>query len=108
MIEKADLVHAGEILKVSLHISPLKCNLFADNPSLTSFPHSVRALVGVDDFREFVLVLEDKSVQITNADLGGLSLLCDQFCFIGLSEWLSAFQRSANFKAVVMIEEAEA
>jgi hypothetical protein len=100
-------VHAGEILKVSFQPPPLKCNLFADNLSLTSSPYSVRAPVWVDDLRELVLGLEDKSVQITNANLGGLSLLCDQFCFIGLSEQLSAFRQSADFNEVVVIEKAE-
>jgi hypothetical protein len=60
-----------------------------------------RAPVSVDDFRPFVLALEEKYVEVTSANIGGLYRLCDEFGF-GLSNRLSA-----SFKGVLM-EEAEA
>jgi hypothetical protein len=101
-----ELVHRGETLKVPIRELMTKCNLFADDPSLVAAPYSVRAPVSIDDFRQFVSVLEDKAVEVTNANFGGLSLLCDEFRFESLSERLSAFRQSPDFKA--MMEDSEA
>jgi hypothetical protein len=45
---------------------------------------------------------------VTNANFGGLSLLCDEFHFAALSERLSAFRRSASFREVAAMEDSEA
>jgi hypothetical protein len=58
----------------------------------------IRAPASVDRFRQFVVVLEDRDVEQTNANVGILSLLCDEYRFFCLSEPLSAFQQSAFFK----------
>jgi hypothetical protein len=57
-----------------------------------------RAPLSVRDFRQFVLELEEKDVEVTNANIGGLFPLSDVFGF--WSVW-------AAFKGVVM-QEAEA
>jgi hypothetical protein len=67
----------------------------------------VRAPVSVDDFHLFVSALEDKDVEKTNANFGRLSLLCDEFHFASLSERLSAFWESAEFKEVSVMEDSE-
>jgi hypothetical protein len=68
----------------------------------------VRAPVSVEDFRQFVSALEDQDVEVTNANFGGLSLLSDEFRFESLSERLSAFRQSADFKEVSTMEDSEA
>jgi hypothetical protein len=104
MTKTLELVHPRETLKVPFRTLVLKCNLFSDDPALACAPYSVQAPVSVDDFRQFVLALEDKDVEMTNANFGGLSLLCDEFRFTPLSERLSAFRQSADFKEVVIAE----
>jgi hypothetical protein len=104
MTETLELVHPREALKIPIQTLVLKCNLFADDPKLARTPYSVRAPVSVDDFRQFVLALEDQDVEVTNMNFGGLSLLCDEFRFAALSERLSAFRQSPDFKEVVIAE----
>jgi hypothetical protein len=82
----------------------MKCNPFTDSPLLAGAPCSVRAPVSIDDFSQFVSMLEDKDVEVTNANIDGLSLLCDEFRFTALSERLSAFRQSADFKEMVTME----
>jgi hypothetical protein len=108
MTKTVELVHPQETLKVPVRTLVLKCNLFADNPVLAGAPYSVRAPVSVDDFRQFVLALEDKDVEVTNANFGALSLLCDEFRFFGLYERLSAFRQPSAFKQVAVVEDSEA
>jgi hypothetical protein len=60
-----------------------------------------RPPVSVNDFHQFVLGLEEKSVEVTNATISGLSLLCDKFGFWSLCSAFSVFQG-------VLMEEAEA
>jgi hypothetical protein len=43
-----------------------------------------RARVSVNDFHQFVLAIEEKYVEVTKANIGGLFRLCDEFGF-GLS-----------------------
>jgi hypothetical protein len=67
-----------------------------------------RVLVSIDDFHQFVSLLENQDVEVTNANFGGLSLLCDEFRFAALSERLSAFRQSADFKEMATMEDPEA
>jgi hypothetical protein len=60
----------------------------------------MRAPVSVGDFRQVVSGLGDKGVEVTNKNLSGLSLLCDEFRFAGLSERLSPFWQSAHCNEV--------
>jgi hypothetical protein len=45
------------------------------------------------------LALEDKLVEVTNANFGGFSQLWDEFRFESLFEPLTAFQQSLDLKA---------
>jgi hypothetical protein len=44
---------------------------------------------------------------VTDANIGGLSLLCDEFRFTALSEHLSAFRQSADLTKVSVLEDSE-
>jgi hypothetical protein len=55
--------------------------------------------VSVDDFHQFGFGLEDKYVEVRNANFGGFSLLWDEFRFESLSEHLTRFQQSVDLKA---------
>jgi hypothetical protein len=46
----------------------------------------------VADFRQFVSALEGDAVATTNKNIGGLSLLCDEFGFEELATKLSGFR----------------
>jgi hypothetical protein len=72
---------------------------------LASTPDGVRSPVSVDNFHQFVSALEEKNVEVTNGNIDGLSMLCDEFCFFGLSERLSAFQQSADCKKVAAMDD---
>jgi hypothetical protein len=50
-------------------------NRLTDDPTLTSSPSAVLAPVSVYDFHQFISVLKEKPITITNANFGGLSLL---------------------------------
>jgi TPR repeat protein len=107
MSKKLKLVHAKKTRKVPVLNLVQKCTRFANDPLLFGAPYAVLAPVSVADFRQFVSALKDKKVEVTNANFNGLSLLSDEFGFVGLSERLSAFRHSQNFNEV-MVESAEA
>jgi hypothetical protein len=108
MSRTVDLVHPHQILKVAGGVLTRKCTLFLDDPALAASPYSVRAPVSVADFCLFVSALEGKDVDVTNDNVRGLSLLCDEFGFQSLSERLSSFRQSADFNEVVVVEDSEA
>jgi hypothetical protein len=60
-----------------------------------------QARVSVDDFHQFVLAPEEKYVEVSNANFGGLCRSCDEFGFWSLCPTFSVFQ-------AVLMEEAEA
>jgi hypothetical protein len=57
---------------------------------LAGCPYTVRSRVSVDEFRLFI------------------SLLCDEFRFINLSERISVLLQSDNFKDVMVMKDSEA
>jgi hypothetical protein len=52
-----------------------------DDSVFAASPHSVRAAVSVDDFRQFVFALEDTNVEVMNANFRCFSSLCDKVGF---------------------------
>jgi hypothetical protein len=58
-------------------------------------------------FCQFVSALKSKAVAITQENIHGLSLLCDEFGFADLEVKLSEFQRSPDFKKTLTIQGAE-
>jgi hypothetical protein len=66
----------------------MKCTLFTDDPALAGASSAVRSPVSVDDFHQFVWALENKDIEVTNVNVGGLSLMSDEFGFVGLTSGL--------------------
>jgi hypothetical protein len=87
-----DLVHPRETVKVSTQALVLQSNVFADGSGLAAFPYALRSSVSVSDFRRFVSALEGNAVAIAIKNIGGLSLLCEEFGFGDLAVKVSEFQ----------------
>jgi hypothetical protein len=107
MTKVVSLIHGQETFQVSSRILVRKCDLFTDDPSLAGSPYTPTSQVSLADFREFVSVLEDQTVTITNANFRGLSRLCDEFRFRDLSGQLSRFRESGEFKGKETREDSE-
>jgi hypothetical protein len=60
------------------------------------------------DFGTYVSALEDASVPLTKDNVLGLSLLCEEFHFGELSECLSQFRDSDDFKQDAALKDLEA
>jgi hypothetical protein len=91
------IIHPREQRAVSAARLIDKCTLFKTNLLLLSSPYSIRSTVPIDVFRAFVSALEDGAVEITNANLASLSLLCTEFGFAALTARLSEFRCSAAY-----------
>jgi hypothetical protein len=76
-----ELVRPRETLKVQIWKLLQECNLFGDAVMQLNAPSAVLAPISVDELREFVLALEEKHVELTNAHIGGLSLFSDKHGF---------------------------
>jgi hypothetical protein len=89
------LVHPRARRAVSAARLIEKCTLFKTNRSLLEGPYAVKSSVHTEVFRAFVSALDDGSVEITNSNIAGLSLLCTEFGFESLAARLSEFRSSA-------------
>jgi hypothetical protein len=85
------LVHPQETINVSRQLLIQNSGLFTDDPVLTTSPYVVKSTVSLADFRTFVSALNGARVEITEANLRGLSELREEFCFRGLSGVESKF-----------------
>jgi hypothetical protein len=108
MAKEASLVHPRETLKVSAGTLVPKCQVSADDPTLVAVLYWLKLSVSVADFRLFASALEGDAVDIANDNIGGLSLLCDEFGFEELAVELSEFRQSPTFKETPATEDAEA
>jgi hypothetical protein len=75
---------------------------------LMATPYALKSSVSVADFRQFISALEGGAVAITKENVGGLSLLCDEFGFEELAAKLSEFRRLPAFKDVPTTKDTEA
>jgi hypothetical protein len=75
---------------------------------LAGCPYAVRSRVSVDEFRLLISGLQDEQVSIPNDNIGGISLPCDEFRFIRLSEPTSTLSRSNNIKELMVMKDSEA
>jgi hypothetical protein len=84
------LVHPGGAFVLFLRRLISRCDLFK-NPALVPSPYAVRSSVPFAIFEDFLAALRDREVDLTDANVDGLSLLCDEFGFRAfaakLSEW---------------------
>jgi hypothetical protein len=85
------LVHPEDRVTIPIHQAINKCSLFKNNPALTVSPYRVQSPVSLSIFREFVTLLEGKTVNITPTNLIGLEELCSEFGFSEFSAKLSKF-----------------
>jgi hypothetical protein len=76
-----ELVLRRETLKVPVWKLARECNLFGDGFLLLTAQYAVRAPLSLDDFRQFVVELEEKDVEVTNANIRGLFPRSDVFGF---------------------------
>jgi hypothetical protein len=88
------LIHPEEKCEVvGLHVIN-KCNLFRNNLILTTVPYKIRSSVPLSIFLQFVLALNGNTLTITDSNLVGLSLLCEEFGFETLGAQLLEFKQS--------------
>jgi hypothetical protein len=63
--------------------------VFKEAPALLKDPYEIKSYVPPNLFWEFVAALKDRAVEITPANLHGLSILSDEFGFDSLRARLS-------------------
>jgi hypothetical protein len=67
-----ELVHPQGSHQVSIVLLIMKCDLFKNNLGLIVTPYRIQSGVSLDDFQEFLSVLEDKPINIKNRNFPGL------------------------------------
>jgi hypothetical protein len=85
-----ELVHSEGSHRIPVVPLITKSDLFTNNPNLTIFPSRVQSAMFLEDFRDFVSDLEDKSIDIKGKNIPGLSQLSEEFGFQALLTKLSA------------------
>jgi hypothetical protein len=86
------LIHAGQRREVSsVHIEG-QCNLFDGRPSLLRTPYVVTSTVPREVFQQFVSALEGHPIDITDANVCGLSALSREFGFEFLASKVMEFE----------------
>jgi hypothetical protein len=108
MAQTVSLIHPQQTLQVSAKLLVQKCDLFGDDPTLTTFPYEVRSQVSLTDFRAFISALEGKTVTINNGNIRGLARLCEELHFRELAAQVSQFRESEEFKEEGTLKDFEA
>jgi hypothetical protein len=90
------LVHPEDQIQISGLRLITKCTLFQSNLALAAAPYAIKSAVTVEVFRQFVAALEDSAIEITSANVTGLTLLSSEFGFESLSTRLSEFRSSLD------------
>jgi uncharacterized coiled-coil protein SlyX len=98
------LVHPEETLTVPALQAKNKCTLFQQNEVLLTSPYKLRSTVPLTLFRQFVSALEGNTIEITSANLSGLTQLCEEF---GLEELRAKLSQSPPAPGTAA-EDAEA
>jgi hypothetical protein len=103
------LVHPQEEREVSVRDLINKCSIFEFNVALATAPYRVRSAVSLADFQAFASEIAGVAIEITNANVTGLSLLCGEFDFKELAARLTAFRPSPEPVAeVAEVADAQA
>jgi hypothetical protein len=79
MAKAISLVHPREPIKAPAGILVPKCKTFADGPTFLAALYGLTSFAFVADLRQFVSALEGKAVATMKENIGGLSLLFDDF-----------------------------
>jgi hypothetical protein len=99
--------HSGETFQVPLERLLSQCELFSDL-ALLAAPYTIRSSVSLAVFQDCLAALNKETFELTNDNVGGLSLLCAEFRFRALAARLSEFKASPAFRAVRARENAHA
>jgi hypothetical protein len=99
-----ELVHPQDNHQVSVVPLSMKYDLFKTNPGLAITPSRVESWVSLEDFRNFISVLEDKSITINDMNFLGLLQLSEEFGFQVLLIKFSAYRMSLEFYDAQTIE----
>jgi hypothetical protein len=75
------LVQSDAPLHVPASLLVSKCDQFADDPGLAAFPSHWKSQVALSDFQEVLSALDDRTEEMTDNNLKGLSQLCEEFQF---------------------------
>jgi hypothetical protein len=86
---QSTLIHSDQTFQISDEPLVSQCELFND-PALLAAPYTVRSSVPLAIFREFLAALNEETFELTYENVGGLSLLCDEFGFRAFSARLEA------------------
>jgi hypothetical protein len=86
------LVLNGEPISVSLVSLITKCHLCQTKPELLSQPHRVQSRVYSDSLRVFIGAIGGAVAEISDANLGDLLQLCDEFKFVELAKRIGDWQ----------------
>jgi hypothetical protein len=105
---RVTLVHPQKSVPVLARWLFQKSGLFAVNKTLAKSFYIVKSQVSLDDFQEFVSALEGATVTISNDNFRGLSQLSAEFRFRALTEQLSQFRQSDNFREDATMANIEA
>jgi hypothetical protein len=68
--------HQGSIIHLKT-----KCDLFKNNPALAMTPYRVQSEVSLDDFQDFISILEDKPINVNDKNCIARSQFVQEFCF---------------------------
>jgi hypothetical protein len=91
------LIHRSEKREIAGVQLVNKCTLFKNNLALLALPYTINSTVTSEVFQQFVVSLDDKPIEITNANFMGLSRLCEEFGYEDLTAKLSQFRESGDF-----------
>jgi hypothetical protein len=69
MAKAVSLIHQRETVKVLARTLVVKCNRFADDPTLLTGPYALKSSVSVADLSQFVSAMEGDAVAITNENV---------------------------------------
>jgi hypothetical protein len=86
------LVLNGKRISVSMVMLVARCQLFQARPELLSKPYNVESGVSLDSLRVLLDALDGVVVEISDANVRDLSLLCDEFKFTALAKTVGDWQ----------------
>jgi hypothetical protein len=89
-----ELLHQQDNCQVSVVPLIIKCDRFKNHPKFTIIPYRFQFGVSLEDFQDFVSVLDDKPIDIKNSNFPRLSQLFEEFGFQALLAKLSAHRWS--------------
>jgi hypothetical protein len=94
MERTAELVCGQHTFSISLEALVKTCDLYDQNPSLSTSPYLVTSPVSPEIFQEFLSAIQSQPIFPTTDTLKDLEFLCEEFGFHRLQTQLSKFRHS--------------